>query len=288
MDTKEYLEQRLAFYEIEDEFNAEDLLPLVQKAVGMKKKKGDCEVGASKFGGEPDLPAGTAFPEYNDAPLTFLCQINLSELSDYESASALPKEGVLSFFFEAIDLPFIEKKKDYNSWHVFYFTADEELVRTPFPDFERDDDIEYGPLPEYSIQFQEILTLPEEPESFDLDEEATEAYWDFAYRLPMSLHHTLEELEQLDEEVDDELPYHYLLGYPIAVQESPIEEVAYTHSNIMRTPVNEDDYILLLQLDYDEALDFIWGDVGKVYFIIKKEDLKNGHFKDVLVTWQCH
>ncbi|WP_130296151.1 DUF1963 domain-containing protein [Fictibacillus sp. BK138] len=39
---------------------------------------------------------------------------------------------------------------------------------------------------------------------------------------------------------------------------------------------------------YDEELDFIWGDVGKVYFIIKKDDLKNGNFKDVLVTWQCH
>ncbi|WP_226537306.1 YwqG family protein [Fictibacillus halophilus] len=288
MDTKKYLEQRLSLYDIEDEFNAEDLLPLIQKAIGMKKKKGDCEIGASKFGGEPDLPVGTVFPEYNDAPLTFLCQINLRELSHYESASVLPQEGMLSFFFEAIDLPFVEKMNDYNSWHVFYFKAEEELTRTSYPDFEREDDIEYGPLPEYSIHFQEILTLPEEPEHLDLDEDATEAYWDFAYSLPMSLHHSLEELKQLDDEEDDGLPYHYLLGYPIAVQESPIEEVTYTHSNITRTNVDEDDYTLLLQLDYDEELDFIWGDVGKVYFIIKKDDLKNGNFKDVLVTWQCH
>ncbi|KZE69281.1 hypothetical protein AWM68_03160 [Fictibacillus phosphorivorans] len=288
MNTKEYLEKRLASYEIEDEFNADDLLPLVQKAIGMIKTKKECEVGFSKFGGEPDLPLGTSFPVHNGAPLTFLCQINLGELNSFEAADSLPNDGVLSFFFEAIDLPFVESKSEYSSWKVFYFKDNEQLVRTQYPPYEREDDIEYGPLPEFNIQFKEILTLPEEPDDLELDEAAAEMYWDFSYSLPMSLHHTVEELEERDDDSDDGLPYHYLLGYPIAVQESPIEEVTYTHSNVTRTPVNELDYTLLLQLDYDEELDYIWGDVGKVYFIIKKEDLKIGNFNEVLVTWQCH
>ena len=42
------------------------------------------ERGATKFGGSPDLPAGSPWPEHSGLPLPFVAQINLSEATLYD------------------------------------------------------------------------------------------------------------------------------------------------------------------------------------------------------------
>lgn len=59
--------------------------------------------GASRFWGNPDLPAGTAYPMYIDDegdeyPYCFVCQINLEEIAPYDTDGLLPHQGLLSFF----------------------------------------------------------------------------------------------------------------------------------------------------------------------------------------------
>ena len=56
-------------------------------------------VGASKFGGRPDLPPDYAWPRCEDGFLEFIGQINLSELPDVPHA--LPTSGLLSLFADS-------------------------------------------------------------------------------------------------------------------------------------------------------------------------------------------
>ena len=47
------------------------------------------------------------------------------------------------------------------------------------------------------------------------------------------------------------------------------------------------DWRLLLQIDSDENCEMMWGDVGRIYFWIKTEDLKNRDFEKVWLILQC-
>lgn len=70
---------------------------------------------ASKWWGDPDMPANMEYPtievteegETYDYPLTFLCQINCEDLIPFDPEGRLPHEGML-YFFAAID-----------SWHGY-------------------------------------------------------------------------------------------------------------------------------------------------------------------------
>jgi uncharacterized protein YwqG len=47
-----------------------------------------------------------------------------------------------------------------------------------------------------------------------------------------------------------------------------------------------DNWTLLLQVDSEDENGMMWGDLGKLYYWIKKEDLKNGNFNNVWVILQ--
>lgn len=58
-------------------------------------------VGATRFGGEPDLPSEVAWPSVEGRPMTFAAQLDLASLASFRAASELPRDGVLSFFYDA-------------------------------------------------------------------------------------------------------------------------------------------------------------------------------------------
>lgn len=58
-------------------------------------------LGATKLGGHPDLPAGTAWPRVKKAPLTFLAQLDLAALAPHLPAkSGLPRAGRVALFVD--------------------------------------------------------------------------------------------------------------------------------------------------------------------------------------------
>ena len=46
--------------------------------------------------------------------------------------------------------------------------------------------------------------------------------------------------------------------------------------------------ILLLQIDTDDSLNIMWGDSGVANFFIKKDDLLNLDFSNVIYNWDCY
>lgn len=66
-------------------------------------------VGASKVGGEPDLPEAFAWPSVEGQPLHFVAQFDLREVSDaawrepdFRASLALPTAGLLSLFHDPV------------------------------------------------------------------------------------------------------------------------------------------------------------------------------------------
>ena len=54
---------------------------------------------ASKIGGKPDVPKD--FEDIRkERPLSFIIQINLKDVAPYDKEELLPKQGILSFFYE--------------------------------------------------------------------------------------------------------------------------------------------------------------------------------------------
>lgn len=85
--------------------HASKLLSLVRPVVRLVPRKGkaaDAAVGASRLGGEPDLPEGTAWPIGpgfdGDAPMDFVAQLDLEAIAPHDVEHLLPTSGVLAFF----------------------------------------------------------------------------------------------------------------------------------------------------------------------------------------------
>ena len=79
------------------------LLPLARNAIRIDtqaKNDDDIAVGASKFGGSPDLPDGLSWPSNENGALSFVAQINFAEASKFDIDSLLPKSGMLYLFYD--------------------------------------------------------------------------------------------------------------------------------------------------------------------------------------------
>jgi uncharacterized protein YwqG len=80
---------------------SEQLISLAKMSIRFTTAKSTYEempIGTSKVGEFPDLPPSLSFPEWNDAPLAFLAQINLGEISSFKDAAALPSQASFHSF----------------------------------------------------------------------------------------------------------------------------------------------------------------------------------------------
>ena len=225
----------------------------------------------SKFGGAPAVPLSFKWPSFNDAPLAFLCQINCEELGAVYEDSPLPSQGMLLFFYDSTQSTSGLSPDEHVSWRVFYFEDVSVLEKS---EFSPDDAI----FPEYAINFEEDLSLPSWGDTaYDklgfttAEEEKYEVLHDRVY-LASEPHRVFgyPDIIQDDMKLECELVTNgYDCGDPDNYEDAPIET--------MRD--DAEDWRLLLQIDSDEDLDFEWGDMGRLYFWIKKDALTKRDFK---------
>ena len=81
----------------------EFLKPMAKNAIKIDtqaKDDGDIAIGASKFGGQPDLPASVSWPSNENGALSFVAQINFAEVSKFDTDGLLPKSGMLYLFYD--------------------------------------------------------------------------------------------------------------------------------------------------------------------------------------------
>ncbi len=214
-------------------------------------------MGASKAGGSPDLPQGFVWPEKEGKALTFLLQIRLTDLAKFGAAEPLPREGLLSFFYEIEEQYWGGELAHKGGWRVAYWPSDVPLFRHQPP---------IQSLPSGRIRVFERLSLPDTDEPYFESLELSDLEQDAYYEL-----------------VDTLFPgevQHQILGHPSSVQSHVLWE--YRQHIDSRTPRR-----LLLQLDSDETIDGMWGDAGMLYFLVSDDELRRKSFEDVWMIMQC-
>ena len=256
------------------------------------------EIGASRIGGIPDLPRGYDWPRFNGKAQHFLAQINLNELNEFSCANVLPQRGMLYFFYDCDQKTWGYDPKDRESFTVQYFDpVISELQLTEYPDevekpgfFKRliSNDGKFGKgFHPCSVKFRLVHTLPEEIPDELLKVE--EPYIDFQCET-LPNHYGVAEHE-----------HQQLLGHPTPVQgdmrldcelvsngfncgnSKPFEQ-----ADIGRYENKAKDWVLLFQLVSDDDAGMMWGDLGTLYFMIRKQDLANCRFNRAWMIFQCH
>jgi uncharacterized protein YwqG len=99
---------------------------------------------------------------------------------------------------------------------------------------------------------------------------------------------------------DDKAPRHRMFGWPDLVQ-NPMQlecqlaangiyvgdSTGYRHPRVAELAPGAADWLLLLQLDTDDEIGWMWGDVGTLYYWIRRQDLPAGRFDRTWMIFQC-
>lgn len=99
------------------------------------------KVGVSKLFGNPDVYKDFVWPTIKVAgeeyDLSFICQINLKEVSKYDKLGLLPKKGMLYFFYDLDEMPF--EPSNLESCKVIYHECDKDLEPVYYVDEDGND-----------------------------------------------------------------------------------------------------------------------------------------------------
>lgn len=278
------------------------LQPVLRNTIRLYQKATDennIAIGQTKIGGRPDLPREiTWLTETNivettekkflifnskkeetiTKPLSFIAQINLAEIVSFDKETLLPKSGILYFFYSAEQEVWGFDYKDKNKFKVIYWNGDfSQLKRNEFPN----DLPEYSCFKSCSVDIKSELSLPSN---------GHEVYEDFADG----------EDDKFWEEVYNDGNLNKLLGYSDNIQnEMELECELVTNGLYCGDPTGYNDprakelepnainWRLLLQIDSNDENEMMWGDCGRLYFWIKKEDLINKDFDKSWFSLQC-
>jgi uncharacterized protein YwqG len=214
-------------------------------------------LGASRFGGIPDLPAGAGWPARDDVPMEFVAQLRLADVAPHDQSGLLPASGSLLFFYNSQWTTFDQDEDHACCAVIFHDGPDSALVRTPPPRVEFQD--EFSPAPRLAPRVHGLAALSFEPveavpggagpwigEDSPLHDLWPDLQADFGPRLCPT--------------TDGPSRQNHLLGYIDG------EDYVGAHAN------GCDDQ-LLLQLDSDSSADFQWGDCDRLYFVLRREEL---------------
>lgn len=245
----------------------------------------------------------------SECPLPFVGQINLAEVAPYDGQHELPDHGLLSFFADiqldiVIDLQrvFPWGKEDWRAWKVIYTEDLSDLSRAPVP-------ASFSAAQHYTpcaLSFRPEWMLPDAesplirsfftPRPEDQTEENSPGdTLDISPELEQIERH--QDLLTIIAEIQDreylgDGPAHRLLGYDEPIQ----NDVPHTLSAVCGfgpmpanaadkeaptdapIPIAPDQWCLLFQLDTDPAANMMWGDAGRLFFCLTREDLAARRF----------
>ena len=255
-------------------------------------------VGASKIGGRPDLPVDVDWPSFHE-PMAFIAQFNLAAVAPYDRVGALPRHGLLSFFYETNgeplyaerwglpeDAPYDEEyRSNPASWRALYHEGNPAtFIRRDIPSA-LNEFVRFSPC---AARFAAEVTLP--------DVDGPEIW-------PLQLGNDERSvLIHIDGDVNHgtwEVGGHHLLGYPYNMEEPTLVRCdteargvpdEWPHADperrreIERAAAHRWRLLLQLPSSGDTAMD--WAGGGVLHFCIEREALRRRDFARVWVNMQ--
>lgn len=249
----------------------------------------------SRFGGLPHMPVDLDWPMHQGEPLAHVATLKLSELAPFDSEHLLPPRGLLYFWYIPGDGPWGYDPKDRTSFRV---------------DIVRDESclLEQRPLPRNLLSKDRAESMPTEGayRSCTLSFEPTVSVPSSgSIRLCHPRFHYLAELQEyfdltLALSIQD-TPMHQLLGWPTELQESmELDCQLVTHGFFCGGLRDDNDRRIraltpgacqwrqVLQIDSDDAPDWMWGDCGRIYYWMPLPALLAANFDRVWMILQCY
>lgn len=233
----------------------------------------------SKIGGIPYLAPHLSHPRSRKGDrLKLLAQINFAEVPEN---ALFPKSGILQFYINGQD-DLWGMNLDYpcrqDGFRVLFF---EEVFEAPNElnifEFIDDDLYDFPVNGQYKIDFTPTLQFISVMD----------------HQLPQVLFGVDDFYDYEECFVEGDLYTDFLAVYEQYVGATGHRLGGYPHFNQSdpRKSIDLSEYILLFQLDsqVDEEnhIEVIWGDMGVGSFFIHPEDLKNKDFSKVLYYWDC-
>jgi uncharacterized protein YwqG len=237
--------------------------------------------GFSKMGGPPDLPDGFEWPKWKDRSLAFLMQLKFSEINRDGLLPLMPRSGLLYIFYDQEQRTWGFDSRDKGSWTLVFHEETPGVKSRRYP---KDMQVRYKVR---MLESKPVVTHPpwddEWVGTLELPDDYDDLYYDY-----------------IDSVFDGE-PRHQVGGYPCPVQGGDMSlqcELAsnglycsnkpgYDDARAKALAANKVDWILLLQIDTDNDMAMQWGDCGRLYFWIRKQDLAARNFADVWMILQC-
>ena len=229
----------------------------------------------TRLGGRPNLPKGTQWPTWREAPLSFIAHFSLAELPEVDGLS-LPREGALFFFYDADDQPWGFDPQNKGCARVVYDPSP--LTDHPVRPFPEDVEAE--------VRFKGLALTPSLEESWPSVDEIR--------HLELSEEEFVAYLSREDELI------HRVGGHPDAIQGGPRlmaqlvsnglycgDSSGYNEGLARGLDKGAGDWLLLLQVCSEERAGMMWGDMGRLYFMMHKEDLRRRCFDNVWLVLEC-
>lgn len=256
----------------------------------------DGRTGACRFGGVPDVPADFQWPvfetvtfdddEVRPRPLAFLAQFDCGALAACDRDKLLPHTGVLSFFYELGSQRWGYDPADAGCARVFWFQDAAALSPAKAPEALE----EPYRLPALGVTMAAERSLPGGEDFFAPT--GGQGDWDSFW-----------EARTMAGGEPEVQKRSCLLGWPDNIQGNMTVECELVSRSIYMggdRPIPQDalaeaqrtsigDWQLLFQLDTvtDGEFELMFGDCGRVYFYIRKEDLAARRFDRVWLVLQC-
>lgn len=262
----------------------------------------DLNLGQSRMGGTPDLPPDIKWPEYQGKHQVFVAQFAMDDLEGWAQSLGLPATGHLYFFHDQEHSSQMGPKQKRSTLVMYSPSPCEALRRTDFPDDLEDDDHKC-PLCKVELHRLQQHAPPWSPvwQSFDSsDREAIKTIREYNTLL---FDHLRGVLGWPDGETE---PWHVLGGFPTKLVQDSVEfecesymcdlsedeRWEMSHDEALAFSDQQDiaaqDWVQLLQCDYDSTTGTCWSDVGMLCYLIRKQDLAALAFDRVVAIMQSH
>ncbi len=272
--------------------DAVELIAGASPSIRIHMKEPDAALGASRFGGRPDLPPEFDWPRRNGKPMTFLCQLNFAEVPDGPDRTALPRDGWFVLFFDLYEEQWGFDPRHRDGWRAAYFPAGTALVRRHAPE-----DLQAGwDYGQRGLRFEWEWLLPQ-PEFAEFPDDVRDRI--------ASDQVLAEAWRALSVDVlDSGINQHRLLGHAQPIQSDMRltcqlvsnglycgDSTGYDDPRAEALRPGAEEWRLLIQIDTDDSADgvpgWMWCDCGRLYYMIRDSDLKQGGLDQGWLILQC-
>ncbi|GAA2865019.1 hypothetical protein Acy02nite_13850 [Actinoplanes cyaneus] len=238
------------------------------------------DAAGTRLGGLPLLAPGTTWPHSPSGnPQAFLGQLGTDDVNARLGVPLLPPRTVLGFFYDWAEQRWGFDPGDAGHWRVTATPVDEAVP------------LSGESFTAHAVTATRVCTVPAIGEP-PVEAVRGERHWWQRHDPVEDFYGSLEN--------DERVPLHRVFGWPDPVQgpmqlECQLAANGVHHGNpagvegarVEELTPGAPDWLLLWQIDTDDEMDWIWGDAGRLYYWIRRQDLAAGAFDRTWLVLQC-